>query len=107
MGMFDTAKMIQKAMQARGQLSKIKAVGKGGSLGVIVDGTYSFPKTEVDREELTKELGPEFTPQQIEKVARLTEKNVFNAAKDAKKALENEMKNNTSLDQFKDILGGM
>ncbi|MFS8131278.1 MAG: hypothetical protein ACMG57_04845 [Candidatus Dojkabacteria bacterium] len=102
MGIFDTGKMIQKAMKARSSMSAIKAVGKGGSLGIIIDGLYATKKAEVSRPELKSELGIE-DDKLVEKIARLIEKNVMHANEDARKGLEAELRNNTSMDQLKDM----
>ena len=102
MGLFDTAKMMQKAMKARSSMSAIKAVGKGGSLGIIIDGLYATKSAEVNRGELKAELGIE-DDKLIEKIAKLTEKNVMKANEDARKALEAELRANTSMDQLKDM----
>lgn len=102
MGMFDTAKMMQKAMKARNSMSSIKSVGKGGSLGVIIDGLYATKKAEVNREELGREIGVEDT-KLLDKIAKVVEKNVVAANEDARKSLETELRNNTSMDQLKDM----
>ncbi|MEO6729347.1 MAG: hypothetical protein ABIM99_05465 [Candidatus Dojkabacteria bacterium] len=102
MGLFDTAKMMQKAMKARNSMSSIKAVGKGGSLAIIIDGLYATKKAEVSRPELKAELSTD-DDKLVEKVARLIEKNVMKANEDARKQLESELRQNTSMDQLKDM----
>ncbi|MEP7103509.1 MAG: hypothetical protein ABI721_02245 [Candidatus Dojkabacteria bacterium] len=105
MGMIDQAKMVQKAMQARNSMSAVKAVGKGGSLGVIFNGLYATKEAKVIRSELKEELGIEDN-KLIEKIARLIEKNVVNANEDARKSLEKELSANTSMDKIKEMLSG-
>lgn len=102
MGLFDTAKMMQKAMKARNSMSSIKAVGKGGFLAIIIDGLYATKKAEVNREELKAETGIE-DEKLLEKVAKAIEKNVVKANEDARKALEGELRANTSMDDLKNM----
>ena len=98
------AKMAQKAMQAKKQMSKINAAGKSGSLGVLIDGLYNVVAVEVDREELLKEIGGEVDEKTLDKIAKITEKNVKDAFNNSKKALEKELANSTNLDDLKNLL---
>jgi len=102
MGLFDTAKIMQKAMKARSSMSSIKAVGKGGSLAIIIDGLYATKKAEVKREELKSELGID-DDKLVEKIARLIEHNVLKANEDARKELETELRQNTNMDDLKSM----
>jgi DNA-binding protein YbaB len=104
MGVFDMAKMAQKAMQAKKQMSKIQAAGKAGSLGVLIDGLYNVVEVEVDRDILKSELGIELDDNALDKIAKSMEKNVKDSFSNAKKSLEKELANSTNLDDLKNLL---
>lgn len=99
------AKMAQKAMAAKKQMSKIKAAGKSGSVGVLIDGLYSVEEVEINREELRKELGNDISERDLDKVIQIFEKNVKSAFNDSKKALEKELANSASIEDLKNLLG--
>lgn len=105
MGVLDMAKMAQKAMQAKKQMSKINAAGKSGSLGVLIDGLYSVVEVEINKDELRKELGFEIDDRSLQKIVDVFKKNTKNAFNDSKKALEKELASSTSLDDLKNLLG--
>lgn len=104
MGVFDMAKMAQKAMQAKKQMSKIQAAGKNGSLGILIDGLYNVVEVEVSRDELKSELGIELDDHALDRIAKTIEKNVKESFSDAKKSLEKELANSTNLDDLKNLL---
>lgn len=104
MGVFDMAKMAQKAMQAKKQMSKINAAGKAGYLGVLIDGLYTVNEVEVNRDELRKELGIEIDDKALNKLAESVEKNVKDSFNSAKKSLEKELANSANLDDLKSLL---
>jgi DNA-binding protein YbaB len=103
MGVFDMAKMAQKAMQARKKMSKVKAAGKSGFLAVLIDGLYTVTDVEVDKNELRAELDG-LDDKTIDKIATLVEKNVKNVFNDAKKSLEKELASSSSMEELKGLL---
>lgn len=97
------AKMAQKAMQAQKQMSKIKAAGKSSYLGVLIDGLYNVSDSEVNREELKNELDLGLDDRAIEKIAKSIEKHTKDSFNNANKALKEELKNSTNLDDLKNL----
>lgn len=104
MGIIDMAKMAQKAMKARGTMSRIKAAGKNGSLAMAIDGLYNVTDVEIDKDELKKEIGYEVEDRVLEKIINVFKNNIKKASGDTKKALEKELASNTSMDDLRSML---
>lgn len=106
MGIFDSAKMLRQAMQARKKMSQIKGVGQSGIFkGVILDGLYSVDAIEINKEELKNKLS-RFAPseQLIEEIAKIIQRDTKSAFDDAKKHVEKQMASATSLEDLKSML---
>jgi hypothetical protein len=105
MGLMDTAKLMQKAMQAKKKMSLIQGVGTSGSIkGVVFDGLYTTTATQADREYIKTKLAKyNLGDAAIEDIAKMIEKDVKDANNDAKKHLEKQMAENTSLDDIKSM----
>lgn len=95
MGLIDTAKMIRKAQQARSQMSKIQVVGKSksGNLAILVNGLTEITDVQVEQG-LLANLD-----------AKSLRKEIMEAYEDARKQLEQSMRQNMSMDSLKDLLG--
>lgn len=95
--------MMQQAMQARKKMQQIKAVGSSGVIkGVVIDGLYNVVAVEVDKEVLKSKTS--LNEEQASKVAEIFEKDIKNSMDDAKKHLEKEMSQSTSLEDLKGML---
>jgi len=104
MGVFDMAKIAKKAMQAKSRMSKINAAGKSGSLSILIDGLYSVLETEIDREELRRELGGDVDDKLLDKIISVFSKNIKDSFNSSKKALEKELASSANLEDLKGLL---
>lgn len=105
MGILDTAKMVNKARQAKKKMEQVEAVGKEGSTAVLINGLYEISDIEIDIDEFIAELNNSVDEETAEKIAATLKKNIMKAMKNAKKQLEKELANMTSLDDLKNMLG--
>ncbi len=99
------AKMASKAMKARGMMKKIEAAGQSGVVSLVMNGLYSIDDMEVDTDALIEKVGNKSVEDAIKESANIIKRDTKDAVEDAKKQLEKEMANATSLDDLKDMLG--
>jgi tRNA(Ser,Leu) C12 N-acetylase TAN1 len=105
MGIFDTAKMVQQAMQARKKMKEIKAIGSAGIIrGIVIDGLYNVVAVEVDKDKLRQSLEL-LTDEQVSKISGQIERDVAEALKSAKSDLEKLLSKSTSLEDIKNMFG--
>jgi len=103
MGIFDTAKMVQQAMQARKKMKEIKAIGSAGIIrGIVIDGLYNVVAVEVDKDKLKKSFDF-LTDEQLNKISTQIERDVAEALKAAKSDLEKLLSKSTSLEDIKSM----
>lgn len=104
MGVIDTAKMINKARQAKKKMEQVEAVGKDGFVAILINGLYEINDLEVDLDSFKAKFDnlDESTAQEI---VNEFKKSVVSAMKDAKKQLEKELASMTSLDDLKGLFG--
>lgn len=108
MGVFDVPKAVYKAKQAQKRMSKIQAAGKYGVVGILLNGLNNVEEVEIDAEALKEhfvEMEIAVTDEQIEKLAKRLEEQTKKAFEAARKSLEKELINSTSLDDLKGMLG--
>lgn len=98
------AKMASKAMKARGMMKKIEAAGQSGIVSLIINGLYSVSEIEIDREALDQKIAGKSTEEAVTETVNTLKKDFADAVEDAKKQLEKEMMNATSIDDLRDML---
>lgn len=104
MGVIDTAKMINKARQAKKKMEQVEAVGREGFVAILINGLYDVNDIEIDLEKFMNEFN-DIDESTAKKVADRFSEDVAKAMKDAKKQLEKELASMTSLDDLKGLLG--
>lgn len=99
----DVPKAMYKAQQAKKKMSRIEVAGQNGAVSVLMNGLNEIVEVEIDDEELmdSDSMSPEEFARAMKKLADQFKK----AVADAKKQLEKEMMNSTSIDELKDMLG--
>lgn len=98
------AKMASKAMKARGMMKKIQAAGQAGVVSLIINGLYSVSEIEIDREKLNEKIAGKDTDSAVTETINTLKNDFQEAVEDAKKQLEKEMMNATSIDDLRDML---
>lgn len=105
MGVFDMAKMIRKAQQAKQKMQQIQGVGSSGAFGIVIDGLYNVLEAELDLENLKQILQKYNLEESVYmEIKNVVERDVKNSFKEAKKHLEKQLANNTSLEDLKGFL---
>lgn len=103
MGIFNTAKMIQQAMQAKKKMQKIQVVGYSGIVkGIVIDGLYNVVAVEIDRDLLQQNYN--LDQKKADEISSKIEEDIKNAFFDAKKQLEKQMSQSTSIEDLKNLL---
>lgn len=94
MGVLDMAKMIRKAQQTKGVMKKVTAAGRSRSqrTAILLNGLNDIEEIEFS-EELMQNCD-----------AKLLEREVIEAFKDAKKNLEKELAQTMDMDSIRDML---
>ncbi|RMD77636.1 YbaB/EbfC family DNA-binding protein [Candidatus Dojkabacteria bacterium] len=111
MGVFDMAKLAQKAMQARKKISKLTAVGSSGSVSLLINGLYEFLEIEINGEKLIEGskiltgADPETIREIVGEITSIIKFDVLKAYERARAALEKEM-STSNIEDLKDLLGG-
>lgn len=90
----DMMKMVRNYRKTQGMLKNIKAAGQSfdGLVAILIDGTMDVIEVEVSE-------------QFKEATASGLSKAILQAYKLAKKELEKQLKNNTSPDQLREMMG--
>ncbi|CAG1021833.1 hypothetical protein DOJK_01272 [Patescibacteria group bacterium] len=104
MGVLDLPKLAMKARKMQNQMKAIKAVGKHGTIALIIDGVYSIVEIEPDYEALSQKF-PSVPADTLRKLVEAVAFDTKKAVDDAKDQLQKEMAANTSLDDLKGMLG--
>lgn len=102
--MLDLPRLALKARKMQNQMQSIKAVGKSGSIALIINGVYSIIEIEPDYQELLKKF-PEISEDVLRKIITSVANDTKKAVEDAKAQLQKEMAANTSLDDLRGMLG--
>lgn len=91
---FDMAKMVRNYQKTQNKLKKMQVAGmsKDETVGVLIDGTMNIVEVEVQDEAM-------------ELTANKMSSNFMEAFKSAKKELEKQMREQTSTDDLKEMLG--
>jgi DNA-binding protein YbaB len=103
MGMLDLPKLALKARKMQNQMQATKAVGKSGTIALIINGVYSIVEIEPDFEELKKRF-PNVDENTLRKILATVSQDIKKSLEDAKSQLQKEMAANTSLDDLKGML---
>lgn len=103
MGVLDLPKLALKARKMQNQMQSTKAVGKSGTMALIINGVYSIVETEPDYVELTKRF-PNIPESEIRKLVTVVMTDTKKALEDAKAQLQKDMASNTSLDDLRGML---
>jgi DNA-binding protein YbaB len=103
MGVLDLPKLALKARKMQSQMQSIKAVGKSGVIGLIINGVYTIVEIEPDFEELKKRF-PGVPEDSLRKIVTTINNDTKKAVEDAKSQLQKEMASSTSLDDLKGML---
>lgn len=103
MGVFDTAKLINKARKAKKRMEQIEVVGvdAGAMMRVLINGLGDLVDVDLDLETLKNSLGEDFSDDS--RLKEVLENGIREAFKDAKKNLEKELAS-TNLEDLKDLL---
>ncbi len=105
MGVFNVPKALYKAQQAKNQMSKLKAAGQQGPVGILVNGLNEIVEVEIDVDSLSAMFEDSIPRNTLEKIANILSQSTKKAFADAKKQIEQELIKSTSLDDLKDLLG--
>ncbi|MCS7317565.1 MAG: hypothetical protein NZZ41_04530 [Candidatus Dojkabacteria bacterium] len=103
MGLFNTAKMIQQAMQTKKKMQKIQVVGYSGIVkGIVLDGLYNVLDIKINVDELAQRFN--LTQQQSQQIAETLEKDIKASFKRASDELRKQITKVTPLDELKKML---
>lgn len=107
MGVFDMARMAQKAMAAKAKMSKMTAAGQKGSVGILINGLYEVLKVEISSQVLRDSLGglTSVSESDLSEIISKIERDFIESNKEARQNLEKDMSNSTNFEDLKDILG--
>jgi len=103
MGVLDLPKLALKARKMQSQMQNTKAVGKSGTMALIINGVYSIVETEPDYVELAKRF-PNIPENDLKKLVTTITTDTKKALDDAKAQLQKDMAANTSLDDLRGML---
>lgn len=104
MGVLDLPKLALKARQMQSKMQNTKAAGKSGNISLIVNGLYSIVDFEADIDEIAKKFKIE-DKEMLKKLIAELMNDVKKAQEDAKKHLEKQMAQSSTLDDLKGMLG--
>ena len=103
MSLLNAPKAMYKAQQAKKQMSKIEVAGRNGNVSVLMNGLNDIVEVEIDKENL---LGSDsISRDEFSKIANKLSEEFKKAVADAKKQLEKEIMNSSSMEDIKGMLG--